>query len=57
MFGFDVFNAGTMYSKFGGIVGIPINFTYDSIDSVSKSDILVSLITLFCLTYYVTILL
>lgn len=41
VFGFDVFNAGTLYSKFGAIVGIPINFSYSSTEDIEKSDIMV----------------
>ncbi|GJQ76991.1 hypothetical protein Trydic_g15186 [Trypoxylus dichotomus] len=37
VFGFDTFYAGTSYSKFGSIIGIPINFTYKDIDSIDRS--------------------
>ncbi|XP_055626359.1 transmembrane protein 177 [Toxorhynchites rutilus septentrionalis] len=37
--GFDVFNAGYMKSRFGGIVGIPINFEYGSAADIEKSEV------------------
>ncbi|KAI4469906.1 hypothetical protein MML48_1g14533 [Holotrichia oblita] len=39
VFGFDPFHAGTSYSRFGSIIGIPINFTYKDTDSIDKSMI------------------
>lgn len=52
VFGFDVFNAGTLYSKFGGVVGIPINFSYSSTADIEKSEILVCIKADFCLYFY-----
>ncbi|KRT81873.1 hypothetical protein AMK59_5928 [Oryctes borbonicus] len=37
VFGFDTFHAGLSFSKFGSIIGIPINFTYKDIDSIDKT--------------------
>lgn len=39
VFGFDIFNAGSIYSKYGCIVGLPSNFEHDSIDSIPLRDI------------------
>lgn len=44
MIGFDVFSTGTTYSKFGGIVGLPINFTYNDVNAIDKSAIQVQAI-------------
>ncbi|EFA10319.1 transmembrane protein 177 [Tribolium castaneum] len=38
-YGFDIFSAGTSYSKFGVRVGIPTHFFYDDESSVDKSSI------------------
>lgn len=37
--GFDVYNAGSMKSRFGGIVGIPANFEYSGVDDIEKQDV------------------
>lgn len=37
--GFDMFHAGTSYSKFGAIIGLPINFTYEDVDKIDKKQI------------------
>ncbi|XP_058835736.1 transmembrane protein 177 [Topomyia yanbarensis] len=37
--GFDIFNAGSLKSRNGGIVGIPANFEYDSAADIEKSDV------------------
>lgn len=39
VFGQDLFHAGTIKSKFGGLVGIPTNFFYDNIGQIERSDI------------------
>ncbi|KAF5280546.1 hypothetical protein FQR65_LT00297 [Abscondita terminalis] len=39
VFGFDIFSAGTSYSRFGVIVGLPDNFTYIDKDYIEKSKI------------------
>ncbi|RZC33071.1 hypothetical protein BDFB_011625, partial [Asbolus verrucosus] len=38
-YGFDIFSAGSSYSKFGVIVGIPANFLYEDESSVDKHAI------------------
>lgn len=38
-----MFNAGTLYSKFGGLIGIPSNFTYLDEEIIDKNDIMVSM--------------
>ncbi|XP_043279515.1 transmembrane protein 177 [Venturia canescens] len=42
VFGFDLFHAGTVRSKYGAIVGIPINFTYESVSTLDPTPILVN---------------
>ncbi|XP_053983703.1 transmembrane protein 177 [Hylaeus volcanicus] len=42
VYGYDVFHAGTMLGKRGGVVGIPINFEYESVDTINKNDIKLS---------------
>ncbi|KAL4715368.1 hypothetical protein ACJJTC_015139 [Scirpophaga incertulas] len=39
--GFDLFHAGSTCSKFGVAVGIPVNFTYKTLEDVAKDKILV----------------
>lgn len=41
VYGFDVFNAGSMKARYGGVVGIPINFDYDSPADIEKTDMLI----------------
>lgn len=38
--GLDLFHAGTTKSKFGGLVGIPSNYSYDSINQIERSEIM-----------------
>lgn len=38
--GLDLFHAGTTKSKFGGLVGIPSNYTYDNTNQIERSEIL-----------------
>ena len=38
--GLDLFHAGTTKSKFGGLVGIPHNFTYDNPDHIERAEIM-----------------
>lgn len=38
-YGFDIFSAGTSYSKYGVIVGLPANFFYENESSVAKDSI------------------
>ncbi|XP_055532314.1 transmembrane protein 177 [Wyeomyia smithii] len=40
VYGFDVYNAGSMKSRFGGIVGIPANFEYNSAADIEKQDVI-----------------
>ncbi|KAJ0175565.1 hypothetical protein K1T71_008724 [Dendrolimus kikuchii] len=42
VFGYDLFHAGSTNSKFGVIVGIPVNFTYKNIDDMKKDNIQVN---------------
>lgn len=35
-YGFDIFSAGSSYSHFGVIVGLPANFSYENPDTVDK---------------------
>uniref|UniRef100_A0A1A9WQF2 Transmembrane protein 177 n=1 Tax=Glossina brevipalpis TaxID=37001 RepID=A0A1A9WQF2_9MUSC len=39
VFGFDLFNAGYTKSRFGIKIGVPVNYDYDSIDSVKWNEI------------------
>lgn len=39
VFGQDLFHAGTTKSKFGALIGIPSNYSYDNIAQIEKSDI------------------
>jgi len=39
VYGFDIFSAGTYYSRFGVAVGIPINYTFIDTDVIDKSGI------------------
>jgi len=39
VYGFDIFSAGTFFSRYGVIVGVPINFTYLDVDVIDKSGI------------------
>lgn len=38
-YGFDIFSAGTSYSKYGVIVGLPANFFYENEYSVTRDSI------------------
>ncbi|KAJ3643739.1 hypothetical protein Zmor_026431 [Zophobas morio] len=38
-YGFDIFSAGTSYSKYGVRVGLPANFFYNDLSSVDKHSI------------------
>lgn len=37
--GLDLFHAGTTKSKFGGLIGIPSNYSYDNAGQIERSDI------------------
>lgn len=39
VFGFDVFQAGTTKFRFGGALGIPVNYGYDSLEEIKRADI------------------
>ncbi|KAI5642711.1 hypothetical protein NE865_05237 [Phthorimaea operculella] len=43
VFGYDLFHAGSSFSKFGMAVGIPVNFTYKSLADIQKDAIQVNL--------------
>lgn len=42
VFGFDVWRAGSLRTRFGALIGFPINFTYESIENVDKQSIVVN---------------
>ncbi|XP_060803909.1 transmembrane protein 177 [Amyelois transitella] len=42
VFGYDLFHAGSTTSKYGVAVGIPVNFTYKSMDDLKDHDIRVN---------------
>ncbi|XP_034826687.1 transmembrane protein 177 [Maniola hyperantus] len=42
VFGFDLFHAGSTNSRFGVVVGIPVNFTYKTLDDVGKQNLQVN---------------
>ncbi|XP_047530334.1 transmembrane protein 177 [Vanessa atalanta] len=46
VFGYDLFHAGSTSSRFGALVGIPINFTYKSLNDVEQQNIQVNQKTL-----------
>ncbi|XP_050347142.1 transmembrane protein 177 [Nymphalis io] len=46
VFGYDLFHAGSTSSKFGALVGIPINFTYKSLNDVEQQNVQVNQKTL-----------
>ncbi|KAH8254930.1 hypothetical protein KR026_011148 [Drosophila bipectinata] len=39
VFGFDLFQAGTTKMRFGGAVGIPVNYGYSSPEEIKRADI------------------
>lgn len=41
VFGFDMWSAGSTQSKFGGLLGIPLNFQYVDGHPIEKHDIMV----------------
>ncbi|CAK1601013.1 unnamed protein product [Parnassius mnemosyne] len=42
VYGFDLFHAGSTNSKFGVVIGIPVNFTYKTLDDIEKDNIQVN---------------
>ncbi|XP_023943977.1 transmembrane protein 177 isoform X2 [Bicyclus anynana] len=46
VFGFDLFHAGSTSSRFGALVGIPVNFTYKNLEDIEKQNIQVNQKTL-----------
>ncbi|KAM3964170.1 transmembrane protein 177 [Aphomia sociella] len=42
VFGYDLFHAGSTSSKFGGAVGIPVNFSYKSINDLENHNVQVN---------------
>lgn len=43
VFGLDLFHAGSTSSRFGAVVGIPVNFTYKSLEDIDKENLQVNL--------------
>ncbi|XP_063984832.1 transmembrane protein 177 [Diachasmimorpha longicaudata] len=41
VFGFDVYNIGSLCTRKGTYIGLPINFTYDSPSSIQKHEIFI----------------
>ncbi|XP_076634713.1 transmembrane protein 177 [Colletes latitarsis] len=39
VFGYNMFNAGSTSSKYGGVIGIPMNFGYTDVNTVDKDNI------------------
>ncbi|EDW09589.1 transmembrane protein 177 isoform X1 [Drosophila mojavensis] len=39
VFGFDLFQAGTTKLRFGAVLGIPVNYGYNSIGEIKRADI------------------
>lgn len=39
VFGQDLFHAGTTKSKYGAVIGIPANYSYDTESQIDKKDI------------------
>ncbi|XP_022911619.2 transmembrane protein 177 [Onthophagus taurus] len=39
VYGFDIYSIGTPFGKEGGLVGLPINFTYTNTESIDKFQI------------------
>lgn len=39
VYGFDMFSAGSIHSKWGSIIGIPGHFAYKSVDDIQKNKI------------------
>ncbi|CAH2991227.1 unnamed protein product [Chilo suppressalis] len=42
VYGYDLFHAGSLNSRFGAAIGIPVNFTYKSIEDLEKDQIQVN---------------
>ncbi|CAH2238694.1 jg4368 [Pararge aegeria aegeria] len=42
VFGFDLFHAGSTSSRFGALVGIPVNFSYKILEDVEKQNVQVN---------------
>ncbi|XP_068632770.1 transmembrane protein 177 [Battus philenor] len=42
VYGYDLFHAGSTSSKFGAAIGVPVNFTYKSLQDIEKDDIQVN---------------
>lgn len=54
MYGFDVMSAGLSRSKFGAVIGIPLNFQYRSVDAAeNKPTVLVSSLCLLLLFLHI----
>ncbi|KAH0546999.1 transmembrane protein 177 isoform X1 [Cotesia glomerata] len=42
VFGYDSWHAGSLYSRFGALIGIPTNFVYEKVSSIDKDSIVVN---------------
>ncbi|KAK0175705.1 hypothetical protein PV327_009434 [Microctonus hyperodae] len=42
VFGFDVWHEGSLRTKYGSIIGLPINFTYYDTESIDKEQIILN---------------
>ncbi|KAG7306252.1 hypothetical protein JYU34_008852 [Plutella xylostella] len=42
VFGYDLFSAGSWYTRNGAIVGIPVHFTYKTLNDIKEQDIKVN---------------
>ncbi|KAK0098246.1 hypothetical protein PV326_010145 [Microctonus aethiopoides] len=40
--GFDVWHEGSLRTKYGSIIGLPVNFTYHDIESIDKNQIIIN---------------
>lgn len=42
VYGLDLFEIGSLKTRFGALVGLPRSFSYSSVDNIEKNDIVVS---------------
>ncbi|XP_075974301.1 transmembrane protein 177 [Anticarsia gemmatalis] len=42
VFGYDLFHAGSINTRFGVVIGVPVNFTYKNLDDLEKDGIMVN---------------
>lgn len=38
IYGYDVYHAGTISTKYGGVIGIPLHFQYENVESINKNE-------------------